>query len=478
VLLAKTLQSATFRRALIWIVIFGAIVLSLFGYAYQATRTYVLDRSDREIAAQRELLHRALDRGGRAALVSAIQHGIADASLDNAVFLLADAAFVPVAGNLESWPTETADGSETFVARVHATPDQLVRATFETLPDGSHLLVGRNISDLNEFRTKIDFAFALVIALICVIAGAASVSISRGTVGRIEAINAASRAIMQSGLGKRIPLRGTRNEWDQLAENLNSMLDRIEALMGEVKQVTDNVAHDLRTPLTRIRGRLERASNRERNSAYDRSLIEDTMSDLDAVLRMFSSITRIAQIETSDRTAWFRRIDLTELAGDVVELFDAAAEESGSRLKLVATQPVFVAGERELVFDALGNLVDNAIKHGRPAGRVTVEVLQNQAGAVVTVADDGPGIPADERTNVFKRFYRLERSRGTPGNGLGLSVVAAVARLHGARIEILDNAPGLKLQLRFPPAPVVDVDQKTSLLREPERDRTTPAAAE
>src|SRR5262249_41925972 len=157
-------------------------------------------------------------------------------------------------------------------------------------------------------------------------------------------------------------------------------------------------------------------------------------------------------------TSAFKRIDLTEVAADVVELFDAAAEEKGSRLLLVGSPPVFVAGERELLFDAIGNLVDNAIKHGRPSGEVTVEVFQNHAGAVVSVADDGPGIPADERTNVFKRFYRLERSRGTPGNGLGLSVVAAVARLHGARIEILDDAPGLKFQLHFPAAAVVEID--------------------
>jgi signal transduction histidine kinase len=274
--------------------------------------------------------------------------------------------------------------------------------------------------------------------------------VTRRTLARIESINVTSRAIMHSGLGQRIPLHGTRDEWDQLAENLNSMLDRIEALMGEVKQVTDNVAHDLRTPLSRMRGRLEQAGNRRRDAADDQSLIHDTMVELDGVLRMFASITRISQIETSDRRAAFRTVDLREVARDVVELFDAAAEETGCHLELVADQPVLITADRDLLFDAIANLVDNAIKHGGAAGRASVEVGRCDGDAAVAVADHGPGIPSEEHQHVFKRFYRLERARSTSGNGLGLSVVAAVARLHGARVELFDNAPGLKLRLRFP----------------------------
>jgi signal transduction histidine kinase len=326
----------------------------------------------------------------------------------------------------------------------------LLRATFETLPDGYHLLVGKDIDDLGAFAKKIKAALLGGIALIFVLAGLASVSVTRRTVGRIEAINATSRAIMQSGLGKRIPLRETRDEWDQLAENLNLMLDRIEALIGEVKQVTDNVAHDLRTPLARMRGRLEKAYNRQRDGDYDQSLIGDTMADLDGVLRMFASLTRISQIEANDRTAAFPTVNLSEIASEVVELFDAAAEENGGHLNAVGDQRVLVAGDRDLLFDAVANLVDNAIKHGREAGQVTVEITQSDGSAVISVADNGPGIPVDECQHVFKRFYRLERSRRTPGNGLGLSLVAAVARLHGASIEMVDNAPGLKFRLRFP----------------------------
>jgi signal transduction histidine kinase len=279
--------------------------------------------------------------------------------------------------------------------------------------------------------------------------GFTSVFVTRRTIRRIEAINATSRAIMQSGLGERIPRQGTRDEWDLLAENLNLMLDRIEGLMGEVKQVADNVAHDLRTPLAHMRGRLEKAYARARDGEHDQSLIGDTMADLDSVLRMFAALMRISQIE-NDRKAAFRAVDLSNVAREVAELFDAAAEEKGGHLSVVADEPVLVTGDRDLLFDAVANLIDNAIKHGRDAGQVTVEVAQDSGGAVISIADDGPGIPVAESQQVFKRFYRLERSRGTPGNGLGLSLVAAVARLHSARIEMADNAPGLNFKLLFP----------------------------
>jgi signal transduction histidine kinase len=453
VLLAKTLRSSTFKRALIWIGIFGAVVVALFGYVYWSTSSYVLSQSDRAIAAERAVLHKAYEVAGRSGLIAAIERSIDDDRFEGGLYLLADPSFTPVAGNLKIWPSELKGvaGRDNFSARA-GKPDAedrpLLRATFETLPDDYHLLVGRDISNLDEFARKINTALALVISLIFILAGAASISVTRRTVGRIEAINATSRAIMQSGLGTRIPLRGTRDEWDQLAENLNSMLERIETLMAEVRQVSDSVAHDLRTPLTRMRGRLEKACARQRDGEYDRSLIDDTMADLDAVLRMFSSLTRISQIEAGDRTSAFRTVNLSEIVSEVVELFDAAAEDKHAHLDAVVEQRVLITGDRDLLFDAVANLVDNAIKHGREAGRVTVEVTQN-GGAVISVADDGPGIPTNERQNVFKRFYRLERSRRTPGNGLGLSLVAAVARLHGAGIEMVDNAPGLKFQLRF-----------------------------
>jgi signal transduction histidine kinase len=427
-------------------------VIALFAYVYWSTSSYVLSRSDHAIAADHAALRKAYAEAGRDGLIAAIGQRIAEA---RGLYLLADPSLARRAGNLARWPAALtgSQGWGDFTARdlkPDAANETLLRATYETLPDGDHLLVGRDIDDLADFARKIDVALAGGLLLIFVLAGVASIAVTRRTVGRIETINATSRAIMQSGLDERIPLRGTRDEWDQLAENLNLMLDRIEGLMGEVKQVTDSVAHDLRTPLTRMRGRLEKACSRQRDGADDQSLIDDTMADLDGVLRMFASITRISQIEASDRTAAFRIVNLAEIAREVVELFDAAAENEGVHLDAVGDGEVLVTGDRDLLFDAVANLVDNAIKHGRAAGRVSVEVTPNHGGAVISVADDGPGIPAGEFPHVFKRFYRLERSRCTPGNGLGLSLVAAVARLHGALIEMQDNAPGLRFRLQFP----------------------------
>ncbi len=447
-LLAETLRSSTLRLALISILVFGAAVVGLFGYVYFSAASFVRILSDRDIAAEVALLQKAYGQGGRNALVAAIGERVANERFEGGRYLLADPSFMPLAGNLKAWPSavKEADGWQS----IEAADGHLLRVDVVPLADGLRLLVGKDIDDLRGFAAKINTAIGLVLLMVFILAGVVTVYTSRRTVGRIESINAISRSIMQSDLGKRIPLRGTRDEWDRLAQNLNLMLDRIETLMGEVKQATDNVAHDLRTPLTRMRGRLEKASGRSRDGESDQALIGDTIAELDRVLTMFASLTRISQIEAKDRTAVFRTVNLSDIAGEVVELFDAAAEHEHVTLAASGDPTAFVTGDRDLLFDAVANLVDNAIKHGREAGRVRVEVRRGDAGATIAVTDDGPGIPDHERQHVLKRFYRLERSRRTPGNGLGLSLVAAVAHLHGADIEMADNAPGLTFRLRFP----------------------------
>jgi signal transduction histidine kinase len=454
VLLAKTLTSSTFKLALIAIGTFGVIASAIFSYVYISTASYVRARSDRATMTEYLILQAAYAGSGRDGLIAAIERRIADKSLADNVYLLADPSLAALGGNLRQWPSAVtaARGWVEFrapgaLAGVASRP--LLRAMLETFPGGDRLLVGRDISELDSFTEQIKTAVISGVALIFVLAAVASILVTRRTVGRIEQINATSRAIMQSGLDQRIPLRGSHDEWDRVAENLNLMLDRIETLMGEVKQVSDNVAHDLRTPLTRMRGRLEKAYHGNRSGKADQSLIGDTIADLDAVLRMFSSITRIAQIETQARQDAFRTTNLVEIASEVVELYDAAAEQDGTRLTIVGDPEVAVTGDRDLIFDAIANLVDNAIKHGRAGGQVVVANESIDGRPVISIADDGPGIPADQYEHVFKRFYRLESSRYTPGNGLGLSLVAAVARLHGARIELLDNSPGLKFRLWF-----------------------------
>jgi signal transduction histidine kinase len=440
--------------ALIAIGAFGVIVSAIFSYVYLSTSSYVRSRSDRAIMVDYLSLQGAYERKGRVGLIALIQEHMTDKSFADAVYILADPSLTALGGNINVWPATVtaARGWAEFRAPEplpNTTNRPLLRAMLETFPSGDRLLVGRDISDLDSFTDQIRTAVILGAALIFVLAGVTSILVTRRTVGRIEAINATSRAIMLSGLDKRIPLRGTNDEWDSVAENLNLMLGRIETLMGEVKQVSDNVAHDLRTPLTRMRGRLEKAYHSQRIGENDQLLIGNTIADLDAVLRIFASLTRIAQIETQARKGAFRSVNLVEIASEVVELYDAAAEQDGTRLTVIGDLEVLVIGDRDLIFDAIANLVDNAIKHGRPGGQVIVANENIDGTPVFSVTDDGPGIPADEHEHVFKRFYRLEHSRYTPGYGLGLSLVAAVARLHGARIEMHDNAPGLKLTLRF-----------------------------
>ena len=453
-LLTKTLRSSTFKLALIAIGTFGVIMSAIFSYVYLSTSSYVRSRSDRAVMTDYMSLHGVYERSGRDGLIAGIQQRLAAKGFAERVYLVVDPSLTPLAGNLKAWPSTVAaaGGWAEFRAAEplrNTSSRPLLRAMIETFPTGDRLLVGNDISDLDGFTDQIELAVISGVALIFVLAGVASILVTRRTVDRIESINATSRAIMLSDLDKRIPLRGTNDEWDRVAENLNLMLDRIETLMGEVKQVSDNVAHDLRTPLTRMRGRLEKAYHGQRIGETDQSLIGDTIADLDAVLRMFSSITRISQIETQARKDGFRTVNLVEIASEVVELYDAAAEQDGTRLSVAGDREVLVTGDRDLIFDAIANLVDNAIKHGRAGGRIVVANENIDGSAVISIADDGPGIPAGEYQHVFKRFYRLEHSRYTPGNGLGLSLVAAVARLHGARIEMLDNLPGLKFKLWF-----------------------------
>ena len=448
-LLNKTLRSSTLRLAFIYVVVFSAAIFSLLGYVYWSTVGYLNKKSDRAISMELSLLAKAYDASDRNRMVQLINQRLTDGYFNDWVYLLADRSLHYVVGNLKSWPA-TLPGSEGWLSDVSLDRAGPLRVAHQVLPDGYHLLLGHRIDDLDRFGENVTVGLAVAAAMFFILAAAAGISTSRRSVARIEAINATSRAIMRSGLGERIPLRGTGDEWDGLAKNLNSMLDRIEELVETNRQVSDNIAHDLLTPLTRIRGRLERACNQELNVSRYRALVNDTIGELDVILMTFSSLLRISQIEARDRTAAFRNIDLCAIVREVAELFEPAAEEKGERLELEACEVVPVVGDRDLLFDAISNLVDNAIKHGGDHGEIGIAVSQGVDGPVLVITDRGPGIPIEERKQVLRRFYRLERSRNSPGNGLGLSLVAAVASLHGARLVLADNAPGLRVELHFP----------------------------
>jgi signal transduction histidine kinase len=464
-------RSSTFKIALVYVVLFSSSIFGLLAYVYWSTTSYLRENLDRAVVAERTVLMRAYDTGGRRGLMALIDKRAKDERLAGWVYELADAAFAPVAGNLAGWPSKARAAMDAdaaagwrrfadFEAPAEAAQQYSLRATYRTLSNGDHLLVGREVAGLDGFAATTATALAVAAGLFLVLAAAAGISTARRSVTRIEAINATSREIMRAGLGRRIPLRGTGDEWDELATNLNSMLARIEQLVETNRQVSDNIAHDLRTPLTRMRARLERAAAQPPAATGYQTLVHDMIGEMDGVLQTFSSLLRISRIEATDHSAAFPQVDLNNLTAEVIELFDAAAEENSVRLIFSGSERLPINGDRDVLFDAISNLVDNAIRHGGRGGEVQVAVGHTGDGPTLSIADRGPGVPPGERQQVFKRFYRLEHSRNSPGNGLGLSLVAAVADLHGARIELTDNAPGLKVELHFPPVNDVAVPWK------------------
>jgi signal transduction histidine kinase len=455
VLLAKTLHSSTFRLALLCIAIFGLILFVFLVYILDTATKFGTEQSDAVLNGNLQILGKLYDDRGQEGLAGPIRGEASNHEAGQAPFLLADSKYRPIAGTLEEWPQSLpreSQGTGEFKLVSDGGRSHVFRAKWVTAPGEMHLLAAAEITDLKQFQRRMYYAFSFATLFIVIVSAASSVIVTRRTVARIEGINATSRAIMESDLQKRIPVRGAADEWDQLATNLNSMLDRIEFLMGEVKQVGDSIAHDLRTPLTRMRARLERASLRTRSAEDDQALLSSAIVDLDDVLRMFRALTRISQIEGSTQASTLRTLDLSLVAKEVAELFDAAAEERGSRLEISGGEPIDILGDRDLLFDAISNLVDNAIKHGRERGLVRISADWRENSAVLAISDDGPGVPANETELIFQRFYRSEKSRCTPGNGLGLSLVAAVARVHGADIKLSPNRPGLTIELQFPPS--------------------------
>src|SRR5208282_649951 len=280
---------------------------------------------------------------------------------------------------------------------------------------------------------------------------AGGVIMTRNMLRRVEAVAKTTEQIIRGDFAQRVPLSGSGDEFDQLGSNLNVMLDQIERLMAGMRQVTDNIAHDLRTPLSRLRARLEVTLLEKPDTGRYAQALRETISEADQLLGTFNALLSIAEAEAGSRRDAATVVDLSEIARAVAELYEPVAEEKGLVLSFDAPQPVNVRGDRHLLSQAIANLLDNALKY-TPAGTVALKVGRADQTARVEVADSGPGIPADRREAVFDRFVRLEGSRSTPGNGLGLSLVRAVARLHGADAWLEDNNPGLKAVLTLPMA--------------------------
>ncbi len=321
-----------------------------------------------------------------------------------------------------------------------------VRLLAVEFPDGRRLLVGDDQERIEALDGVVLRGFGWALAGVVVLGVAGGYALSGDVHRRLAAISGTAEAIIDGDLARRVPVRGSDDDLDRLALTINRMLDRIGALMDSLKQVSSDIAHDMRTPLTRLRQKLERglAEPAERGVA-----MESALADLDAILDTFAALLRIAQIESGARRAAFRPTDLSEVARTVVDAFAPSAEDGRQSLKLSAATPSRIDGDPELLTQMVANLVENALRHGGPSARIEVGVEAVAGGATLWVRDDGPGVPETERERLFDRFYRLEASRSTPGSGLGLALVAAVAKLHGAEVRLSDAQPGLEARVLF-----------------------------
>jgi signal transduction histidine kinase len=429
--------------------LFSTSVLLLLGFIYWSTAGYMVRQTDATIQAEVVGLAERYDRTGLAGLSALISERMAREPGSPILYLLADRNFQPLLGNLGHWPEGEIPKTGWLSFRLEnernpAGKGHPARARLFKLEGGFNLLVGRDVHELERIQQLIASTLAWGLAITLVLGLLGGTMISRGFLRRIESINDTCREIIYGDLSRRIPMRSADDDFDQLAGNLNNMLDQIEALMAGVRQVSDNIAHDLRTPLARLRNRLE-LLREQVSEEGPRDLLDQAAAEADGLLATFKALLRIGQIESGSRRAGFTQVDLAALLRDVIELYEPLADEKGQHIELELASGRTIRGDRDLLFQAFANLLDNAIKYTPGNGRIRVGLT----GARVSVADNGPGIPEEARDKVFQRFFRLETCRTTPGNGLGLSLVAAVANLHNAGIRLEDNAPGLRVIMNF-----------------------------
>jgi signal transduction histidine kinase len=458
--LAKLFRATAFRLTLVYLLVFALFAAFLLGYFALNTRRLITEEITSTVDVEIAGLAEQYNQGGIRRLVFVIDSR--SRRPGSSLYLVTTPSGEGLAGNIGSlvpgvlarpgW-METAyrrqDEPET--AEHHA----LVRVL--QLPSGFRLLVGRDLEERERLLDIIATAGRWSVAIVIILGIAGGVFVSKRVLNRVDAMTHTAQTIMAGDLSERLPIAGSGDELDRLASNLNAMLERIEALMRGLREVSDNVAHDLRTPLTRLRNRAEEALRSTKDEAGYRSALESTIEESDGLIRTFNALLMIARAESGEARENMSEFDAAEVAQDVSELYEPLADTKGLALRVEATSAP-VKGNRELVSQALANLVDNAIKYAEPQGHAangTPSEILVTAGSEgdrikLSVRDGGPGIPESDRTHVIERFVRLEQSRTMPGSGLGLSLAAAVARLHGGELKLEDNAPGLKAVLDLP----------------------------
>ena len=445
----RFLRSSTFRLALVYIALFGASALLLLAFIYWSTAGYMTRQAKAAIEAEIGTFAERYRTTGIPGLVALIEERLPS---ESSIYLLVDPALRRFVGNLEGgWPRNPSGEDDWLEFQVRkGDVVQLALARTFTLRGEFHLLVGRDVRALTRTKRLITRTLAWGLGLTALLALGGGALMSRSTARRVEAIHRTGLEIMRGDLSRRIPRDGSHDDFDQLAAHLNEMLDRMAASMDEVRQVTDNIAHDLRTPLGRLRNRLE--TLRARPGGATAAEVDGAIEEADRLLATFNALLRIARIESGTLRSGFGEVELTVLLRDLAELYEPAAQEKGQRIVLeLPPRAHRVPGDRDLLVQAFANLLDNAIKYSPEGGIVSLKLDRLAEGAIrVRISDTGPGIPQDERDAVMRRFYRSESSRTTAGSGLGLSLVDAVARLHRAELVLGGDGRGLVVEWRFP----------------------------
>jgi signal transduction histidine kinase len=443
------IRTTTFRWTLAVAGMFAVYIVLLFAGVYWRTERYLIERSDAVITMQVQTFAAATPERRLAAIEEFLRQD--PRMVQYAGLFTAEGH--RIAGNLESLPTDLQiDGPaqrSLFPVDSGGTERQVVRGIARTLPNGNLLVIGRNVDEAIEMAEIVGGGLALGLLPALCLSIAAGGLLSIRAQKRVEEVNKRVQRVVAGDLRQRLPTRGVDDPFDKLAIIVNGMLEKIEALIHEIAGIGDDIAHDLRTPLTRVRVRLERGREHAATPEEFRVVVDQAIAGLDQSLAIITALLRIAEIEHSRRLEGFSQVWLAPLVREVGDLYDPIAEDKCVTLRVEAADEAIVRGDRDLLFEAVANLVDNAVKFTREGGRVELALLRREGQTVIRVRDTGPGIPEIESKAVTKRFYRSDKSRGSEGLGLGLSLAAAIIKLHDFRFAIAAG-PGCTAEIACP----------------------------
>lgn len=449
----KLFRTTAFRLSLAYLAIFALFAGFMLFYVAFNAGALLREQNATTIDAEIKGLAEQYATGGLRRVVGVIDNRVRQPGA--ALYLMTAPAGEKVAGNIDGVPPAVLANPGEYEIPYEAVGDieahrrlALVRSL--VLPGGFRLLVGRDLSDITRLQNVIWRAFGWSMLLVIALGVLAGFIVTKRVLSRIDSITETTRAIMEGDLAGRLALTGSNDEFDRLAENLNTMLDRIGDLMEGIRQVSNNIAHDLRTPLTRLRNNAEEALRVGRSADDARNALIDVIGEADGLIKIFNALLMIARAEAGQLREGMSVIDAAEIVREIVELYDPVAEDRGLVIQPHIDTPLPLYGSRELIGQAVANLIDNALKYGASSSEISVRAIRNDTEIVIEIADRGEGIPESDRTRVTERFVRLETSRSQPGSGLGLSLVAAIARLHRGTLELADNHPGLMARLMLP----------------------------